>query len=132
MGVRGANSKILKNTGKSGLTPITPGIFSDGQRYLQNYQKRRYYGFSAAELNAMEAMAALNTETMTSTLDNPVHPMYELSQWETYQQMGKHLGPIPIRGDHEGYWVVSFNHKLAIGFSLTLYKRQRTQSSGKS
>lgn len=40
-------------------------------------------------------------------LDNPVHPLYARGNWEKRKDIPRHRGPIPIRGEVVGYWLVS-------------------------
>ncbi|KAN0108634.1 hypothetical protein V8E51_008376 [Hyaloscypha variabilis] len=98
--------RILTSTGKSGLTPISSPLPTPiTEERLKNYQKRRFYGFSAAKLEEMGMMAALGDEQMVAELTNPIHPMYVRSQWESLADMPRHRGPVPIRGDEDGYWL---------------------------
>jgi hypothetical protein len=76
--------RILTSTGKSGLTPISSPLPPPiTEERLKKYQKRRSYGFSAAELEEIGMMAALGDEQMATELTNPIHPMYVRSQWES-------------------------------------------------
>lgn len=55
----------------------------------------------------MEALAALQTEALTHTImDVPVHELFQRSRWEKESKMASTRAPIPIRGDHEGCWLV--------------------------
>ncbi|PBP19973.1 hypothetical protein BUE80_DR009195 [Diplocarpon rosae] len=114
--------RVLKSTTikKSGLTPLLPVPFfqrdiptpflspaSQRQRALLHYQTRRFWGFSAAELQALGVVAGLDTGASRSTLDAvaKTHMLYQRTQWETLDEMGAHVGPVPIRGGIEGFWV---------------------------
>ena len=107
--VEGQNHRILKSTGKSGLTPLSPFAHNEwtaDRANLHFYQQSRFKGFSAAELEKMQALTALETRTVKPNLGNPIHPIYALPNWATEASLPATLGPIPIRGDHEGYWLV--------------------------
>ena len=125
--------RILTSTGKSGLTPISSPLPTPiTEERLKNYQKRRFYGFSAAELEEMGTMAALGDEQMVAELTNPIHPMYVRSQWESLADMPRHRGPVPIRGDEDGYWLVSYILPICSRADEWLIGSQKTQESGKS
>lgn len=109
--------RVLKNTGKSGLTPLSP--FLAPQAYhpdiweqkikLYYYQQHRYFSFTAAELCDLEVFSSLLTsEASISTLNNPIHPMYERSQWDTDKTLPKHLSFTPILDvpGQGGFWQV--------------------------
>lgn len=72
---------------------------------IENYQRSRFYGFAAHELEQLEVLTALRNESLSSQLNNSVHPMYARDRWQTVAQMPRHYGPVPVRGDHKGYWV---------------------------
>lgn len=74
---------------------------------LHYHQRNRFQGFSAAELDEMEALAALQMGEVKSQLINPIHKLFDKASWETAESMGATRAPIPIRGDHPGYWLVS-------------------------
>lgn len=103
------NHRLLKGTGKSGLTPLSPFHASPNAQKLQQFyhQRSRFFGFSAAELHDMEVLAALHTDAVTNTLgDVPVHVLFQKSRWEKESKMMSTRAPIPIRGGHDGYWLV--------------------------
>lgn len=55
----------------------------------------------------MEVLAALHTDAVTNTLgDVPVHVLFQKSRWEKESKMMSTRAPIPIRGGHDGYWLV--------------------------
>jgi hypothetical protein len=63
-------------------------------------------------------MAALENEELEIDLANPIHLLYKQSQWETKDKIPRHKGPIPIRGDEEGYWLVSLPFPLKLNGEL--------------
>ncbi|KAJ5041224.1 uncharacterized protein L3040_005772 [Drepanopeziza brunnea f. sp. 'multigermtubi'] len=110
--------RVLKNTGKSGLTPITPNPRSHNRiatplltpnslpsRLVEKYQTRRFYGFSAEELQTLNAITGLDNQAGDSTLDEMIHPLFAEAKWERSDGMGLNVGPLPIRGGIDGYWV---------------------------
>ncbi|KAI6716060.1 hypothetical protein JHW43_001444 [Diplocarpon mali] len=114
--------RVLKSptTKRSGFTPLlpipvsernlsTPALSPASQRHraLVGYQTRRFWGFSARELQALGAVAGLDTGAGSSTLDAvaKTHVLYQRTQWETIDEMGAHAGPVAIRGGIEGFWV---------------------------
>lgn len=105
--IRGFSHRILKNTGKSGLTPLSPFVLtmdpaSLWQKYrLFYYQQHRYFG-----------MSALDSTPMAINLENPIHPMFSKKKWDSDVLLRRHLGRIPLLGGHDGFWEVS----LAIQF----------------
>lgn len=50
-------------------------------------------------------------------LDNPIHPLYARRNWEKMGDIPRHRGPIPVRGEVAGYWLVSLMFSSNI-FSL--------------
>jgi hypothetical protein len=112
----GLSHRALRRTGKSGLTPLSPFHTTakgsphpsqDRKLRVHYYQQHRFFGFSAAELNRMGALAACQTMPMMSTLDNPIHPMFQRSQWDTEETLPKHLGFIPLYAGRNGHWQVT-------------------------
>ncbi|KAE8441084.1 hypothetical protein EG329_005879 [Mollisiaceae sp. DMI_Dod_QoI] len=110
-----SDHRILNKTGKSGITPTSsppPGLVQDEKqarkgRKLETYQKRKFYGYTTAELRDLNALEALDTEEKTINITNGIHPIFHRSRWLTEAMMSKHVGPILILGEHEGLWVVS-------------------------
>ena len=98
--INGMSHRILKNMGKSGITPLSPFFpisptRSPGrQEYkyrVYYYQQHRYQGFTAAELYAMESLSGLDTSLTTSSLTNSIHPMFAKRQWDTETTLPRHL-----------------------------------------
>jgi hypothetical protein len=111
--------RVLKNTGKSGLTPLSPFLAYSNSLYktfaeerfkrrLYQYQRSRYYGFTAAELRDMQAMSALVGDGVRGALANPVRPLFERGKWDTEASLHRHLSFLPIlEGKGEGgLWTV--------------------------
>ncbi|CZR60774.1 uncharacterized protein PAC_10670 [Phialocephala subalpina] len=113
----------LYGTKKSGFTPLSPGFGTLEKRRLHNYQKRRFYGFSAAELHQLGALAGVDGDPYDESggwtefesgaqadgyggeLDNPIHPLFDRGNWERRRDIPRHRGAVPIRGDEAGYWL---------------------------
>lgn len=116
--IRGLNDRVLKNTGKSGLTPISPflkeGLYNtpmsqqDQKQRLYIYQKERYYSFTAAELHTIQVFSALDRQNYgRQNLKTGIHEMFAKSQWQTDKTLPKHIGFVPIFGGFDGHWEVS-------------------------
>ncbi|KAF8860479.1 hypothetical protein BDZ45DRAFT_688468 [Acephala macrosclerotiorum] len=110
--------RILRNTGKSGLTPIGPlnpdGLSNEvlGQLYREHvayevYQRRRLVGFTPDELKKIEALAGLDDTPMEYNLTNGIHPIFQLPAWLSEAELPKHQALIPTLGDYNGFWSVS-------------------------
>src|SRR3954463_7855110 len=91
--------RVLKYTGKSGLTPLSPFravdgrpiVIKRGKKRLYYYQQNRFYGFTTAELRRIGSMASFLPGRVRSTLNISIHPMFEKSKWDTEQTLPKHL-----------------------------------------
>ncbi|KUJ16032.1 uncharacterized protein LY89DRAFT_783262, partial [Mollisia scopiformis] len=128
-------SSPLAGTFKSGFTPTSP--FFSGvagpykKRRIFNHQKRRFYGFSAVELQELGVLAGVGDDPYDETyvdvmtgniigrtyrrdLDNPIHPLYARQNWEKESDIGLDNGPIPVRGEDTGYWLVSNDNIWAV------------------
>jgi hypothetical protein len=125
--VKNQSQSPIAGTFKSGFTPLSPfvnGRAGIRKRRIHNYQKKRFYGFSADELVKLGVMAAVGPDPYDESfedfetgqpigpgyageLDNPIHPIYQASQWERRSKMLKSRALVPVRGDTGGYWVVS-------------------------
>lgn len=108
----------MRNTGKSGLTPIRPlnpdGLSNEalGQLYRERvayevYQRRRLVGFTPDELKKIEALAGLDDTLMEYNLTNDIHPIFQLPAWLSEAELPKHQALIPTLGDYNGFWSVS-------------------------
>ena len=116
--IKGMSHRILKFTGKSGITPLSPFFpqnmlnrtpRSQQQKYqFYFYQQHRYQGFTAAELHAMEALSALDTIKTSSQLSNAIHPMFGKDKWDRDSDLPRHLPLIPLFTGHDGFWQVRF------------------------
>ena len=108
----GVDHGPLRNTKKSGLTPLTSKRSNNGKgdrkkRNLDAYQRSRFHGFTAEELRRFEALAALDEDVVGHGLSNPIHEVFEKKQWLREEEMPKHRGAIPILGGCDGFWLVS-------------------------
>lgn len=113
------DNRILRNTGKSGLTPVENADFEEmltdnigwqrSQRtYLEMYQRRRFNGFSIQELYRLESMAAFDLMTMKwDMIFDDVDPIFEKRYWVAEKDMYRHRAHVPILGDYAGFWSVS-------------------------
>lgn len=98
---------------KSGLTPVTPAQFLDNQdqrdvaKNLELYQRMRFRGFTAAELESVLALADCYETTSRrinygNNLDNvPIHPMWARENWQ--YDLPRHIARYPF-GDGNEYW----------------------------
>ncbi|KUJ09625.1 uncharacterized protein LY89DRAFT_787913 [Mollisia scopiformis] len=111
-----ADHRILFNTGKSGITPISSPppclIETDQQKLSRNqlkaYQKTRFRGFTTAELKELNALEPLDFETHKNELTNiDIHPAFRRKRWLTEKDLPKHLGVPPILGGLDGLWEVT-------------------------
>ncbi|KAF7862001.1 hypothetical protein EAF04_007881 [Stromatinia cepivora] len=101
---------------KSGLTPVTPAQFLDNQDQrdvaedLELYQRMRFCGFTAAELESVLALADSYETTSRrinhgNNLDNvPIHPMWDRKNWQ--YDLPRHIARYPF-GDGNEYWEAS-------------------------
>lgn len=108
---------VLKNTGKSGLSPILPLPSTPGSprttrirkwrhEGLIRHQKLRFMGFLASELHSLQALAPLDVSPGEMTLNNQIHPFFRKERWADEADLPKNQGPIPLLGDHDGFWLV--------------------------
>lgn len=115
--IDGLSHRVLKNTGKSGLTPLSPfatatlGLQTNAQRRQRNwlyyYQKDRFFSFTAAELQYMEALSAVDLNNYgRRSLTNNIHKIFDRSQWVNPRTGPRHLGFPPMLGNHQGLWTV--------------------------
>ena len=117
--IRGMRHRILKYTGKSGITPLSPFfLMNRGPRTPQSwqpkyqfyfYQQHRYQGFTAAELHAMESLSALDSRTTSSSLGNAIHPMFGKDKWDKDNDLPRHLPLIPLFTGHDGVLASTLN-----------------------
>ena len=98
--INGMSHRILKNTGKSGITPLSPFFTisptrSPGRQeykyWVYYYQQHRYQGFTASELHAMESLSGLDTSLTTNRLTNTIHAMFAKRQWDTETTLPRRL-----------------------------------------
>ena len=121
--IKGMSHRILKSTGKSGITPLSPFFPANmiprnptGQRQKYQfyfYQQHRYQGFTAAELHNMESLSAFDTTATSSPLLNPIHPMFGKAKWDQVGTSSRHLPLIPLFTGHDGFWQVCFQYLQA-------------------
>lgn len=73
---------------ESGLTPVDTTV--KGIRTIDRYKRRkrryqareRFHGFTADELDKMEAAAHFSTKNMQSALqNNAIHPLFQKTSW---------------------------------------------------
>lgn len=114
---------FLRNTGKSGLTPIPKSInptspsksmldFARLRERLKKYQQIRLHGFTAAELAEMETLNAVDDTAMQCELGNAIHPLFAKDRWCREAEMPKDQAYLPIYGDYPGdLWDVSVNRQ---------------------
>ncbi|KAG4440489.1 hypothetical protein IFR05_004024 [Cadophora sp. M221] len=105
----------LRNTGKSGLTPLpTPEVgatAAESQNILarklehEKSQRARLRGFTAAELLDMEVLAYFDKDPMPDEPTIVIHPAFQLSNWVTQNSLPKHRGAVPLLGEYDGLWV---------------------------
>ena len=116
--INGMSHRILKNTGKSGITPLSPFFTAsptqspDRQKHkyrVYYYQQHRYQGFTAAELHEMESLSALDTSPISSGLTNAIHAMFLKSQWDTEATLSRHVPLLPLFTGKDGFWQVCLN-----------------------
>ncbi|CAD6449184.1 75141c8f-a1f2-471b-a3ed-173e684d8da8-CDS [Sclerotinia trifoliorum] len=98
---------------KSGLTPVTPAQFLENQdqrdvaKNLELYQRMRFCGFTAAELESVLALADSYETTSRrinygNNLGNvPIHPMWTRENWQ--YDLPRHIARYPF-GDGNEYW----------------------------
>ncbi|ESZ94714.1 hypothetical protein SBOR_4908 [Sclerotinia borealis F-4128] len=101
---------------KSDLTPVTPAQFLDNQAQrdvaedLELYQRMRFCGFTAAELESVLALADSYETTSRrmdwgKNLDNvPIHPIWDRKNWQ--YELPRHFAPYPFGYGNE-YWEAS-------------------------
>ena len=116
--LRQADNRIIRNTGKSGLTPLPP---TDPDEMITNkvqvqraklheyeiYQRRRLCGFTPGELVAIETAAPFIPDSLKSNLHNAIHPIFEQRWWVTETDLPKNMGLIPLLGEYDGFYTVS-------------------------
>ncbi|KAI9650891.1 hypothetical protein NHQ30_000926 [Ciborinia camelliae] len=101
---------------KSGFTPVTPADFLENeaqQEYaaaLEMYQRMRFDGFTAAELESVLALADSYETTSRrvdwgENLDNvPIHPLWDRKNWQ--RELPPNEASYPC-GDGNEYWDAS-------------------------
>ncbi|KAL2061555.1 hypothetical protein VTL71DRAFT_6932 [Oculimacula yallundae] len=111
--------KILKTKTslKSGLTPSFPGKGAADKnkehKRLEDYQRIRFFGFTAAELQASESLAPYHAPTDRKLLNDPtsikslgpINPVLAKSQWQ--EQIPKHQALFPLGNGRSGFWHVN-------------------------
>ncbi|EDN93733.1 predicted protein [Sclerotinia sclerotiorum 1980 UF-70] len=119
---------------KSGLTPVTPAQFLDNQdqrdvaKNLELYQRMRFRGFTAAELESVLALADCYETTSRrinygNNLDNvPIHPMWARENWQ--YDLPRHIARYPF-GDGNEYWEASDSPCTNADVILTTHIRPR-------
>ncbi|KAL2063121.1 hypothetical protein VTL71DRAFT_6193 [Oculimacula yallundae] len=112
---------ILKYTGKSGLSPLSPGKYrqSDattkeeerrrqGAKRLREYQRKVLLGFTSEELHKMDALPGMDARKMEFQLSTvPIHPMLAQCQWLADSKLPEHESTIALWvGDLGSSWFV--------------------------
>lgn len=103
----------LKGTGKSGLTPVSPWIEGTAKsprswkvrKRIERWQNCRFYGWSARELNSLEALSAFQT-ALPNNLTNELHPLFQLDRWMKKEELPLHRPLYPLPTGCEGFWEV--------------------------
>lgn len=109
---RGRENRVIKHTGKSGLTPLSPFLdnvpVAERRRKtrLYGYQVGRYHGFTARDLMTLEAYSALNNDQVQNNLQNQIHPLYQKHKWDSSASLPRHYGSLPLGGPYAGHWEV--------------------------
>ena len=106
----------LNGTGKSGMTPLpmmnAPGLSPTARQFIgdmEDYQRARFRGFTARELEMLESMAALRRHAnrpIANQLDNALFPLYHRDKWDTVDSIPKHIAPWQLGKGRKGYWLV--------------------------
>ncbi len=115
-----ADHKILKLTAKSGLTPLSPGMYSHSPATpterrrrkkadrLRKYQRDQLRGFTSQKLLGLQTLSSMDTTKMGQRLASvPLHPLVSLHRWYRGNELPRNQGDIPIWGENKGFWTVS-------------------------
>jgi hypothetical protein len=112
---------LLRGTKKSGWTPTSPLRPNNpksprswyARKRLERYQKRRFRGWTARELQSMEALGAFQY-TRLSDLSNDIHPLFRIERWESKETVPLHLPTYPLGKGRDGYWEASENSQQGL------------------
>jgi hypothetical protein len=106
----------LNGTAKSGITPLpmtnAPGLSPTARDFIgdmEDYQRARFRGFTAQELDTLDSMAALypdGSRPIADRLENPLFPLYDRIKWDTEGSIPKHIAPWQLGKGRDGYWLV--------------------------
>ncbi|TGO28733.1 hypothetical protein BPAE_0024g00660 [Botrytis paeoniae] len=126
---RGPGHELLKEwlpLKKSGLTPASPSVvdwrklvLADSHKALENYQRTRFWGFTARELEQIGALADTrpgkwdsDSTTGRADLDTvPIHPIFERKHWEREDVIPLHFPKHPY-GDGNKLWEIKGNDEI--------------------
>ncbi|KAM0124231.1 hypothetical protein ACHAP3_010493 [Botrytis cinerea] len=111
---------------KSGLTPASPSVVDwkklisvNSHKALEDYQRTRFFGFTARELEQIGALADArpgkwdsNSTTEQADLDTvPLHPIFERRHWEREGVVPLHFPKHPY-GDGNKFWEIKGNDDI--------------------
>ncbi|KAF7930654.1 uncharacterized protein EAE98_005054 [Botrytis deweyae] len=111
---------------KSGLTPASPSVVdwrklvsADRHRALEDYQRTRFWGFTAHELEQIGALADIrpgkwDSDSTTGRVDLgtvPIHPIFERQHWEREDVIPLHFPKHPY-GDGNKFWEIKGNDEI--------------------
>ncbi|PVH75183.1 hypothetical protein DL98DRAFT_593452 [Cadophora sp. DSE1049] len=115
--INGIDHTTIKYTGKSGLTPLSPGIYSQSlpspterrrrrkSDKLREYQGDRLQGFTSEELLRLKSLPSINVTKIKQRLATvPLHPILAQNRWFKEEELPKHQGDVPIWGLISGFW----------------------------
>ncbi|KAF7879196.1 hypothetical protein EAF04_000394 [Stromatinia cepivora] len=126
---RGPGHEILEDLlpmKKSGLTPASPSVVDwkklasvEAHSKLEHYQRTRFWGFTARELEHIGALADSrrgkwdsDSASRWADLDDvPLHPIFERQHWEREDVIPIHFPKHPY-GDGDKYWEVKGNDDI--------------------
>jgi hypothetical protein len=91
IGKKDVDHAVLRHAGKSGITPVIAESRKRRTRAaearwefedkLERYQRHRFFGFTAHELNLMDCLAALKSDKLGMELNNLIHPIFAKERW---------------------------------------------------
>ncbi|KAF7909966.1 uncharacterized protein EAF01_003684 [Botrytis porri] len=126
---RGPGHELLREwlpLKKSGLTPASPSVVdwrnlvsADSQKALESYQRTRFWGFTARELEQIGALADIrpgkwHSDSTTGRVDLdtvPLHPIFERQHWEREDVIPLHFPKHPC-GDGNKFWEIKGNDEI--------------------
>ncbi|TGO42835.1 hypothetical protein BHYA_0005g01000 [Botrytis hyacinthi] len=126
---RGPGHELLREwfpLKKSGLTPASPSsvdwrklVSADSHKPLEAYQRTRFWGFTARELEQIGALADIrpgkwDSDSTTGRVDLdavPIHPIFERQHWEREDVIPLHFPKHPY-GDGKKFWEIKGNDEI--------------------